>query len=256
VDHHPAQSLVLGIPVHAVEMARAVDIVFDWAARRESRTVCLCNVDSLMRARRDGSHHEALGSADLVLPDGAPVAWALRRLLGCAQERVAGPDMMWACCAEAARQGTPIFLLGGAPETLRRLEVRLQAAFAGLHIAGTLAPPFRPLTEAEDARVVYEINESGAKIVWVGLGCPKQEAWLRAHRGRIHATMVGVGAAFDFHAGTLKRAPVWMQRRGLEWLYRLGQDPRRLARRYVVGNSLFAAALIARGASGRRLSHD
>jgi N-acetylglucosaminyldiphosphoundecaprenol N-acetyl-beta-D-mannosaminyltransferase len=147
-----------------------------------------------------------------------------------------------------------VFLYGGTQPTLDRLQQRLRDAYPKIEIVGAISPPFRLLSDEEDRSIVDQINASGAGLVWVGLGCPKQEAWLRDHRGRVQAVMLGVGAAFDFHAGTVRRAPEWMQNHGLEWLYRLAQDPRRLARRYVVGNSLFMMAVATRFASGRRLT--
>lgn len=251
----PKRESVFGLPVDAATKLQSVSLIFEWAERRESRTVCLCNADSLVRARRDASHAQALRSADLILPDGAPVAWALGRVLQCKQPRVPGPDVMWEGCAQAAANGTPIYLYGGTQATLDRLQARLRAAFPDIRIVGATSPPFRPLSPEEDQQIVADMNASGAGLVWVGLGCPKQEAWLRDHRGRIHAVMLGVGAAFDFHAGAVKRAPAWMQERGLEWVHRLAQDPRRLAIRYMVGNSRFAFEVLSRLMSGRRLSH-
>ena len=142
-------------------------------------------------------------------------------------------------CEQAQLPAKPIFFYGSTEETLAKLKVNLLAAFPALKIAGMISPPFRPLTPDEDAAIVEQINASGAGVVFVSLGCPKQEMWMAAHRGRIHAVMVGVGAAFDYHAGTIKRAPKWMQDCGLEWLYRLASEPRRLWRRYLVTNTLF-----------------
>ena len=235
---------VLGSPVSVVSWAEAVDCIFGWALRRESRTVCICNVHSVITALRHLSHADAIRSADLVTPDGAPVAWMLRKKGHADQERISGPDLMWTCCRKAAELGTEIFLYGGAPATLRNLEQKLRREFQGINVVGTYSPPFRDLSPGEDAAAVDMINGSGARIVWVGLGCPKQEAWMHAHHGRVNAVMVGVGAAFDFHAGVLKRAPLWMQRNGLEWLHRLSQDPRRLATRYFVTNSMFVLAVL------------
>ncbi|OAP40027.1 teichoic acid biosynthesis protein [Sinorhizobium glycinis] len=235
---------VLGVPVHALGWVQAVDCVFEWALGRESRTIFLCNVHSVVTARRNRAHAEAISNADLVAPDGAPVAWILRRRGHADQPRISGPDLMWHCCRRASELGTEMFLYGGSPDTLQRLERRIRTEFAGINIVGSYAPPRRPLTAGEDEAVVSMINQSGARIVWVALGCPKQEGWMQAHRGRIEAVMLGVGAAFDFHAGDIKRAPLWMQDSGLEWLHRLFQDPRRLASRYLVTNSLFILALL------------
>lgn len=188
--------------------------------------------------------------ADLVTPDGAPVAWMLRRQGVTGQQRINGPDLMWRYCEQAARRNEAIYLYGSSADTLQRLQHRLLHALPGLRIVGAVSPPFRPLTDEELARDIEAINASGAGTVWVSLGCPKQELWMAAQRGRINAVMVGVGAAFDYHAGTIRRAPVWMQRFGLEWFHRLASEPRRLWRRYLVTNSLFiwgAAKQLLRG---------
>lgn len=235
---------VLGLPVSLLDPAGVLERIFAWARARRSGTVCLCNVHSIVTARQRSGHAEALRSADLVVADGAPIAWVLRRAGYREQSRLSGPDLMWACCRSAAAFGVPVFLFGATPATLERLSQRLRDAFPGIAIAGAIAPPFRDLTSEEDAAIVAAINASGAAIVWIGLGCPKQEAWMSAHRGRVQAVMIGVGAAFDFHAGVVNRAPLWMQRRGLEWLHRIFQDPRRLAKRYVVSNALFIAAVL------------
>jgi N-acetylglucosaminyldiphosphoundecaprenol N-acetyl-beta-D-mannosaminyltransferase len=171
--------------------------------------------------------------------DGAPVAWMVRRFGYKDQQRINGPDLMWNYCALAAQRGELIYLYGSTPATLATLAHRLAREFPGLKVAGAYSPPFRPLTVAEDTEAVAAINASGAGTVWVSLGCPKQETWMAAHRGRINAVMIGVGAAFDYHAGTVHRAPLLMQRLGLEWLHRLISEPRRLWRRYLVTNTLF-----------------
>ncbi len=235
---------VIWAPVDVVSWTESIDLIFRWADRRESRAVCICNVHSLVTARSNAGHARAIRSADLVTPDGAPVAWILRKWGHSGQQRINGPDLMWRCCFEAARTGTEIFLYGGTVETLRKLEARLSSEFPTLKVVGALAPPFGDITAEEDTAIADKINGSGARIVWVGLGCPKQEAWMHAHRGRVNAVMIGVGAAFDFHAGVIKRAPSWMQDHGLEWLHRLLQDPRRLATRYFVSNSIFLLAVL------------
>ena len=238
-----AGARVLGAQIDAVDAERCLDRISGWASRGESRSVFLCNVHSVVTARRDPAFARVLGAADLAVPDGAPIAWCLRRVGFARQRRVGGPDLMWACCELATRARLPIFLYGASADTLRRLRARLAAGFPGVPIAGSAAPPFCRLTEAEDARAVRDIARSGARIVFVALGCPKQEEWIDGHRGAIPAVMVGVGAAFDFHAGTVKRAPRWMQDFGLEWLHRVAMEPRRLWRRYLVTNTLFLAYL-------------
>lgn len=230
---------VLGSPIDVLTWAGAVGRIRCWAEARASRIVCICNAHSVVTARKDPGLADAIRLSDMATPDGFPVAWMLRRLGHAGQERINGPDLMLRYCAQAAETGESIYLYGGGSATLEGLQRKLTSAFPGLKIAGSHSPPFRELTPEEDAAIVAEINASGAGVVWVGLGCPKQEKWMLAHRGRINAVMVGVGAAFDYHAGTIRRAPLWMQRNGLEWLYRLASEPRRLWRRYLVTNSLF-----------------
>jgi N-acetylglucosaminyldiphosphoundecaprenol N-acetyl-beta-D-mannosaminyltransferase len=231
--------LILGTPIDVLDWETAIARINAWAQAHESRYVCICNVHSVVTTRYDPVFGRVVEDADMATPDGEPVAWMLRRFGVPRQRRINGPDLMWRYCAEAAIKGESIYLYGGAPETLQILEQRLAKTFPGLRIAGTWSPPFRPLTEEEDEGDVARINASGAGTVWVSLGCPKQEKWMAAHRGRINAVMIGVGAAFDYHAETTPRAPRWMQRRGLEWLYRLLSEPRRLWRRYLVTNTLF-----------------
>jgi|SRR5882672_1137819 len=245
---------VLGSHIDAVGWGDCLDRIIGWASKRESRYVCMCNVHSVVTARRDSGFGAVINDADLAAPDGAPVAWRLRALGYAGQQRINGPDLMWKCCARAAAEGLPVFLYGGTAVLLWRLSTRIQRYIPRLKIAGCYAPPFRPLTPAEDAEVACTIEDSGARIVLVALGCPKQEAWAAAHRGRIHAVMIAVGAAFDFHAGVTTRAPHWMREVGLEWLHRLATEPRRLWRRYLVTNTLFVAYLIAEAFRGGRRS--
>lgn len=243
---------VLGTPIDVLDWDDALARIAAWSARRESRAVFACNVHSVVSARGDPAFRAAVQGSDLATPDGAPVAWLMRRLGQAGQGRLSGPDLMWRWCALAAAQGESIFLYGSTPDTLARLQQRLAEAFPGLRIAGAISPPFRPLTEAEQETVAATIAASGAGTVWVSLGCPKQELWIASMRGRIPAVMVGVGAAFDFHAGTVRRAPAWMQARGLEWLHRLASEPRRLWRRYLVTNSVFVVAALAQWLLGPR----
>ncbi|MCY1360940.1 N-acetylglucosaminyldiphosphoundecaprenol N-acetyl-beta-D-mannosaminyltransferase [compost metagenome] len=234
-----ALSTVIGTPIDSLNWPQAIARLADWASAGESRYVCICNVHSVVTARQNPSFAEIIRKADMATPDGAPVAWLMRRLGVARQERINGPDLMWHYCAEAAQRNESIYLYGGQQGTLDILQRKLLEHFPGLKIAGAYSPPYRPLTAEEDAAVVEAINASGAGTVWVSLGCPKQEKWMAAHRGRINAVMIGVGAAFDYHAGTIQRAPLWMQRNGLEWLHRLCSEPRRLWKRYLVTNTLF-----------------
>ena len=235
---------VLDSRIDAVTWEEAISRIVGWASGRQSRFITLCNVHSVVTASQDPEFRSVIAQADLALPDGAPVAWALRREGFPQQQRINGPDLMWKYLAVAEQLGQSVFFYGSTQDTLDRLLVSIKAAFPGLKVAGLESPPYRALTDEEDQAYVDQINQSGAQVVFVGLGCPKQEAWMAAHRGRIRAVMIGVGAAFDYHAGTIQRAPVWMQKCGLEWLHRLASEPRRLARRYAVTNSVFIYRIV------------
>jgi N-acetylglucosaminyldiphosphoundecaprenol N-acetyl-beta-D-mannosaminyltransferase len=200
-------------------------------------------VNLVMSAREDAQTRVAVLGATLAVPDGQPLVWALRALGHARATRVYGPDLMARFCARAASAGTPMYLYGGrTPAALELLERRLRERFPGLRIVGGYSPPFRPLSADEQDDAVAAIDASGAQVVWVGTGQPKQERWMLAMRPRLQAPLlVGVGAAFDFHAGLVSQAPSWMQRAGLEWAYRLSREPRRLWRRYARYNPLFVA---------------
>lgn len=229
---------VLGARIDALTWTDALLRLLEWARRRESCYVTICNAHVVVTAAEDAAYREVINAADMATPDGAPVAWMLRRLGYADQARISGPDLMWALCERCAAEDVPVFFYGSTNAVLTALQGRLQQAFPTLRMVAE-SPPFRVLSEVEDAAVVERLNASGAGIVFVGLGCPKQERWMAEHRGRVNAVMVGVGAAFDFHAGTLKRAPKWMQDYGLEWLHRLASEPGRLWKRYLVTNTLF-----------------
>lgn len=235
----PMHSYILGMRVDATSYKDAVSRVLDWASARESRYVCVANVHMTMEAYDSLEFQRIVNSADLVTPDGMPLVWMLRKLGVSNQRRVYGPALMDRLCEIASREGVPVGLYGGRRETLDELKARLRAKYPNLNIVYAHSPPFRSLTAAEDERVVEEINASGARILFVGLGCPKQERWMAEHKGRIKAVMLGVGAAFDFHAGRVPQAPPWMQRMGLEWLFRLVMEPRRLWQRYAKHNPRF-----------------
>jgi len=233
---------VIGAKIDVVYWGGAVATLIRWAAARESRYVCACNVHAVVTAQRDERLAASVRGADMVVPDGAPVAWLMRKCGIDSQQRVSGPDLMWRYFAAASVYGETVFLLGGTVDTLVRLKTRIEATFPGLRVTGTYSPPYRTLSDAEDAAMVQMLNDSRATTVWVALGCPKQEIWMADHRDRVHAVLIGVGAAFGFHAGTVARAPVWMQRLSLEWLHRLLSEPRRLWRRYLTTNTLFLIA--------------
>lgn len=235
---------VLEAFIDALTWDEAIGQITQWGTARESRYVSICNVHSVVTTTRDVEFKIAVNNADMATPDGAPIAWALRRLGYPAQERINGPDLMMKYLAEAERLDQVVFFYGSTGTTLAKLRVALAKQFPLLRVGGTHAPPFRPLSREEDEQVVDMINASGANVVFVALGCPKQEKWMYDHRGRIHAVMIGVGAAFDYHAGVIRRAPLWWQQNGLEWLYRLGSEPRRLFMRYLVTNTLFAVGFV------------
>jgi N-acetylglucosaminyldiphosphoundecaprenol N-acetyl-beta-D-mannosaminyltransferase len=229
---------VLGVSIDAVSWQGALDRLAGWAQARASRYVTICNVHVVVTASRDAAYRSIIDDADMATPDGAPVAWMLRRQGFVNQARINGPDLMWALCERAASERIPVYCYGSTDATLALLTQRLRTAFPALQLAVS-SPPFRALTPDETAADIARIHASGAGIVFVGLGCPKQEMWMAAHRGRVNAVMIGVGAAFDFHAGTVARAPAWMRNYGLEWLHRLASEPGRLWKRYLVTNTLF-----------------
>lgn len=232
---------VLGVRIDAISWEVALNRLLSWAQARESRYVAISNVHVVVSAAQDTAYAKVINGADMATPDGAPVAWMLRRLGFAGQPRISGPDLMWELCERCAAAGPSVYFYGSTEATLRVLTERLHAAFPQLVVVGNESPPFRALTDEEDAAAVARINASGAGIVFVGLGCPKQERWMAEHHGQVRAVMIGVGAAFDFHAGTVRRAPAWMREHGLEWLHRLCSEPGRLWRRYLVTNTLFVA---------------
>lgn len=225
--------------LHVLSWEQTIGRIVRWATAAQSRTICLCNVHSLMTATSDPELHTALRNADINLADGAPIAWLMRRRGWPEQQRLAGPDLMKKLLAEAERHQLPVFLFGTSPAGLARLNTVLQAAFPTLAIVGLHSPPFRDLSVEEDTAIIEQVRASGARLLLVGLGCPKQEKWMQRQRGKMPAVMIGLGAAFDYCSGLKQRAPIAWQRMGLEWLYRLGQEPRRLLIRYLLTNFLF-----------------
>lgn len=236
---------VLGVGVSAITMAQALASIETWIRDRTPHYVCITGVHGVMESQRDQRLREIHNRAGLVTPDGMPLVWLSHAAGHRHVERVYGPDLMLACCARSLTTGYRHFLYGGADGVPERLAAALTRRFPGLAIAGTFSPPFRSSTAAEEQAIVDRIDESGADIVWVGLSTPKQERWMARHVGFLKApVLIGVGAAFDFHAGLKRQAPRWMQRNGLEWLFRLGSEPRRLGRRYLVNNPLFVYRLL------------
>ena len=235
----PFTNRILGVNIAITNMQETVNLIMDHLEDIRGQFICLSNVHTTVMAEKDAEYRKIQNSAFLALPDGSPLA-LVQRLRGYrSAEQVAGPDLMPALWKATEHTVYSHYFYGSTPETIEALQKNLGSRYPELKIAGMEAPPFRPLTEEEDRQAVERINASGADFVWVGLGAPKQEKWMYEHRGRIHGVMFGVGAGFDFHAGTVKRAPDWMRRHYLEWLYRLVQDPKRLWKRYVQTNGKF-----------------
>lgn len=225
---------VLEFPITALPFEEQVKTIVRWASDRQSRTVCVANVHMLMEAYWSPDFGTVLKNADLVTPDGMPLVWMMRRLGAISQERVAGFDLFMGACELAQKLEVSLFFVGSQREILSRMRERLKREFPQLKIAAMEPLPFRPLTEAEDKALIKKINESGAGLVFVSLGCPKQEKWMAQHKDRINAVMVGLGGVFPVYAGIQRRAPRLMRSLGFEWFYRLLQEPRRLYRRYAI----------------------
>jgi N-acetylglucosaminyldiphosphoundecaprenol N-acetyl-beta-D-mannosaminyltransferase len=237
---------ILGVGISAINMPMALEVIQDWLARQEANYVCVTGVHGVMESQQDETLRQIHNKAGLVTPDGMPLVW-LSRWKGFARVgRVYGPDLMLALCEASVEHGFRHFLLGGAEGVPEKLADNLQGCFPGLVIAGTYSPPFRSLTPQEDAQIVDMLRQARADVIWVGLGTPKQERWMAAHHDLLPgAVLIGVGAAFDFHTGRSRQAPVWMRQNGLEWLYRLLAEPGRLWRRYLINNPLFVTLVLA-----------
>lgn len=241
----PPRFDVLGVGISAVSLSGAAAEIERWLSDGERHYVCVTNVHTVMECQRDPDLMRIHNESGMTTPDGMPIVWCGKRAGAHDITRVYGPDLMLELCGRLDGSPHTAFLYGTTERTLDLLQARLKRDFPELAIAGSYAPPFRPLTPEEDDDVVARINSSGAQIVWVGLGAPKQERWMAEHIDRLTATvLIGVGAAFDFHAGTVRQAPLWMQRHGLEWIYRLSREPRRLWRRYLRTNPAFVVAIL------------
>ncbi len=244
---------VLGVMVTAIEAPQAAAEILEAARTRRGLSVTATAVHGLMTGVQDSEQRYRLNQFDMVLPDGQPVRWALNLLHGSGlRERVAGPDLMLRVCEAAAAEGLPVYFYGSTPETLRKLADQLTLQLPNLIIAGVTPSRFRRLTEAEAGADAATIRASGAAVVFVGLGCPRQEVWAYENRDLVGLPVIAVGAAFDFHAGTIPRAPRILGRLGLEWVFRLAQEPRRLWRRYLRLNPLFLGLLALQAARIRR----
>ncbi|MBW4665809.1 MAG: WecB/TagA/CpsF family glycosyltransferase [Chroococcus sp. CMT-3BRIN-NPC107] len=223
---------LLGSSVTALPFDTQIKTILSWASNHESRFVCIANVHMLMEAYWNSQFSQVLNNADMVAPDGMPLVWMMKLMGFRQQNRVAGTDVLLALCRLASNQNISIFFLGSEESILNKMRVKLKQEFPNLEIANMVSLPFRPLTPTEDKAIVQKINESGAALVLVSLGCPKQEYWMYEHQGKLQAVTIGLGGAFPVLAGIHKKAPVWLQNLGLEWLFRLIQEPRRLWKRY------------------------
>ncbi len=240
----PAKKSVVGVGISTTSYAEVVRVCREWIGERradsQGRYICVTSVHGIVTAVKEPKVKAALNGADIATPDGMPVVWALRSFGAPGQTRVYGPDLMLALCGDAELQGHRIYLYGATQDTITRLRAKLLERFPGLHIVGSWAPPFRALTPEEDEAAVRRILESGADLVFVGMSTPKQDFWMSEHAGRLPGViLVGVGAAFLFHAGMVPQAPAWMQRNGLEWFFRLCMEPARLWRRYMLETPVF-----------------
>jgi exopolysaccharide biosynthesis WecB/TagA/CpsF family protein len=237
---------VLGVLVDAIDYDAATEQVVDAARERHPYALTALAVHGVMTGVLDPAHNARLNSFDLVTPDGQPVRWALNLLHGAAlTDRVYGPELTLRVLARCADEGLPVYLYGSTDDTLARLIPALERMFPALKLAGVEASKFRPVQPGEDVEIADRIRSSGARLVLVGLGCPRQEVFAYAMRPLLDMPLMAVGAAFDYHAGLLRKPPPWMQRYGLEWLWRLGLEPKRLWHRYVVLNPAYVARLLA-----------
>ena len=234
---------ILNMRVDVTNYPDASSRIIHWADQGKSGYVCAANVHMVMETHDDPSFNHIVNNADLVTPDGMPLVWALRMMGVEHATRVYGPDLTLHVCEAAAKNNISIGLYGGTEESLVDFERFLMERYPGIRIACKIAPPFRPLTPEEDAHYTEMINASGVQVLFVGIGCPKQEKWMAEHKSTIQAIMLGVGAAFDFHTGRVKQAPAWMQKMGMEWFFRLMMEPQRLWKRYFKHNPRFAYLL-------------
>jgi N-acetylglucosaminyldiphosphoundecaprenol N-acetyl-beta-D-mannosaminyltransferase len=247
---------ILGVRVNAANLTEAVATLERWREEGQRNYVCCVSVHGVVTAQRNPAIRSALNGSGFATTDGMPLAWWCRSAGYSNAKRTPGSELMGAMCELGAQRGHRHYFYGGSPRVVKLLVDRLEQQYPGLIVAGHHSPPFRSLTAEEDAADVAAINEARPDFVWIGLGMPKQEKWMAEHVGRINATaLLGVGAAFDFHAGTKPRAPQWMQQSGLEWAFRLASEPRRLARRYLIDNSIFLA-LAARHFAGLKSSYQ
>ncbi|MBV9192896.1 MAG: WecB/TagA/CpsF family glycosyltransferase [Solirubrobacterales bacterium] len=252
----PPTADLLGVPVGLTDYERTLDWIDAMIAAGNRGYVCVCNVHTVMASAEDPELRSALMGSSVNLPDGQPLVWALNSLGHPLEKRVYGPELMARACARAVANGHRFYLYGGRDQdALFQLALNLRERFPGLRIVGGYSPPHRPLTDEERDAVIAEIDGSQADLVWAGIGVPKQEKWMAEMRPLLRApVLIGVGAAFDFHAGIVQQAPAWIQDAGLEWAYRLAREPRRLWRRYLRYNPRFLGAFARQLSAHRRIT--
>ena len=240
----PVKYSVLGLGISEIVFNDAISLFLNAAATGQKVRASFCTVNNVVTAKQDPVLRQQMGSSQIAAPDGMPLVW-LGRLRGRKVERVCGPDLLPALCDQSRQFGYRHFFYGGAEGVAEQLSQCLQQRFPGLQVAGTYTPPFRPLTPEEDEEIITKINQAKPDFVWVGLSTPKQDEWIATHQAKLDVpNLLAVGAAFDFHSGNLRRAPRWIQQIGLEWLFRMMREPRRLWRRYLLGNTMFILYLM------------
>lgn len=236
---------ICNVPVSSVNISRACDIVDDWINERKKVYVCVAPVSTIVDCQSDNDYKKILDGAEMITPDGMPLVWVAKLMGDREIGRTYGPDLMMALCEKGQIKGYRHYLYGGTENTCSLLKNVLKERFPEIDIVGECTPPFRPLHAKEDEEVLEEINKLNPDILWVGLGSPKQDYWMHEHRGKLDVSVIiGVGAAFDFISGVKRQAPRWMQKSGLEWFFRLCSEPKRLGKRYLVGNTKFIYLLI------------
>lgn len=229
----------MNFPLNLGNYSSFINAIVSLACQKQSSIVCVANVHMFIEARRDHDFLELIKNAEIVTPDGKPLTWALKSLYGIKQDRVAGMDLLPDLLRIMSEQHVSAYFYGGEPETLDKANIYLKNTYPDLNVAGFYSPPFRPLTHSEENKIIEEINKSLPCVVFVILGCPKQEKWMASMKGKINTVMIGIGGALPVMLGIQKRAPRWMQNSGLEWLFRLSQEPLRLFKRYWQTNNLF-----------------
>jgi len=248
---------VLGVGVCSINLDMAREVIGGWIAQRQSNYVTVADVNSIMKGQANTDFRRIHNRAGMVTPDGMPLVWLGRLKKHKNVKRVYGPDLMLALCEESITKGYRHYFYGGKEGVPELLKSRLEEKFPGIKVVGTYSPPFRSLTDEENENIIKTINDAKPDIVWVGLGAPKQERWMAKHVDQLEApVLIGVGAAFDFHAGLIKQAPPWIQKSGFEWLFRLSTEPRRLWKRYLKNNPLFVLLIIQQALGLKRYADE